>query len=108
MNKKKSGLRLLRLTGILTAAAAAVCGTAVSAAAASGDVNHDGKINASDATQLQSYLLTDTYILPDWTAADMDNNLQLAARDLTLLKRLMLKGPATVIVVPDEPQYIHL
>ena len=108
MNKKRSGLRMLRLTGILTAAAAAVCGSAVSAAAAQGDINRDGKVNVSDADMLAAYLITDTSILPDWHAADMDGDGGLDARDLTLLKRQILKGPATIIEVPDEPQYIHL
>ena len=108
MNTNRSGLRLLKLTGILTAAAAAVCGTAVSAAAAaSGDINRDGKTNASDADMLASYLVTDTSILPDWRAADMDGDGGLDARDLTLLKRKILYQPA-IIEVPDEPQYIHL
>ena len=106
MNKKQSGLRLLRLTGILTAAAAAACGSALSAAAASasGDISGDGKTNSSDVSLLQSFLIGKSSSLPDWRAGDMDGSGSLDAVDLALLKRLVLKKPD----VPDEPQYIHL
>nr|MCR5305105.1 carbohydrate-binding domain-containing protein [Oscillospiraceae bacterium] len=109
MNKKRSGLRLLRLSSVLTAAAAAaVCGTAISAAAAaSGDINRDGKVNSSDASSLLSYLLKETSTLPDWRAGDMDGDGRLDAVDLALLKRQIIKA-ASQIEVPDEPQYIHL
>jgi hypothetical protein len=99
----KSILHPFRLTsGILAAAAAAVCSLTVpAAAAASGDINGDGKLTKNDAVQLQKWLLTADASLADWRAGDMNQDNILDARDLTLLKRQIPEEE-------EEPQYIHL
>lgn len=53
-----------------------------------GDVNADGACNTADAMILQKWLLTvpDTEII-DWKAADFNNDNQLDARDLSMMKR---------------------
>ena len=56
-----------------------------------GDVNTDGKCDIADAVLLQKYLLTIETTLPDWNAGDMDGNGKLNAKDLTLLKHLLMK-----------------
>ncbi len=99
----KNMLRHFRLpAGILTAAAVTVCCMTVpAAAAASGDVNGDGKLTKADAVQLRNWLLTSSYTLADWRAGDMNQDNRLDARDLTLLKRQIPEEE-------EEPQYIHL
>ncbi|MBR5361843.1 MAG: carbohydrate-binding domain-containing protein [Oscillospiraceae bacterium] len=99
----KSILHPFKLTsGILAAAAAAVCSLTVpAAAAASGDVNGDGKLTKNDAVQLQKWLLTADASPADWRAGDMNQDNILDARDLTLLKRQIPEEE-------EEPQYIHL
>ena len=56
-----------------------------------GDVNADGKCDIADAVLLQKYLLTIETMLPNWNAGDMDGNGKLNAKDLTLLKHLLMK-----------------
>ena len=102
MDKPRRSPRWTRLTGILAAAGTAVCGTALTASAASaGDLNGDGAVNHSDAVLLQSFLLGGNPAISDWNAGDLDGNGKLDARDLTLLKRLAAEQP-------EEPRYIHL
>ncbi|MBR5363230.1 MAG: carbohydrate-binding domain-containing protein [Oscillospiraceae bacterium] len=70
-------------------------------AAASGDLDGDGKLTAADVRLLQNFLLTKSGRLSDWQAADFDGNRVLNAADLSLMKR----------EVPEEepdPAYIHL
>ncbi|MBQ8922415.1 MAG: carbohydrate-binding domain-containing protein [Oscillospiraceae bacterium] len=89
----------------LAAMLAAVCSLgavpAIQAdAAASGDLDSDGKVSASDARLLADWLRGGA-ALPSWQNADLDGNGRLNAADLTLLKRL----------IPEEesdPVYIHL
>lgn len=57
-----------------------------------GDVNTDGECNIADAVLLQKWLLTvpDTE-LRDWKAADFNEDKQLDARDLSMMKRVLMK-----------------
>ena len=57
-----------------------------------GDVNADGAFNITDAVLLQKWLLTvpDTE-LRDWKAADFNEDNQLDARDLSMMKRGLMK-----------------
>ena len=57
-----------------------------------GDVNADGACNTADAMILQKWLLTvpDTE-LKDWKAADFNNDNHLDARDLSMMKRGLIK-----------------
>lgn len=57
-----------------------------------GDVNTDGACNIADAVLLQKWLLTvpDTE-LRDWKAADFNEDKQLDARDLSMMKRVLMK-----------------
>ncbi|MBR6420762.1 MAG: discoidin domain-containing protein [Oscillospiraceae bacterium] len=57
-----------------------------------GDVTADGSCNLADAVALQKYLLRVTDTVADPEAADMDGNGKLNAADLTLLKRMLLRG----------------
>ncbi len=57
-----------------------------------GDVNADGACNTADAMILQKWLLAvpDTE-LRDWKAADFNEDNQLDARDLSMMKRILMK-----------------
>lgn len=57
-----------------------------------GDVNADGACNTADAMILQKWLLTvpDTE-LKDWKAADFNEDNRLDARDLFMMKRVLMK-----------------
>ena len=57
-----------------------------------GDVNADGAFNITDAVLLQKWLLTvsDTE-MKDWKAADFNEDNQLDARDLSMMKRVLMK-----------------
>ena len=55
-----------------------------------GDVNADGAVNIADAVLLTKYLGTEETALPDWNAADLNEDGMLYAADLTLLKQLIL------------------
>ena len=57
-----------------------------------GDVNHSGTIDASDAAALFAFLLgSDSEVYLD--TADMDDSGKLNAKDLTLLKQVLLAPP---------------
>ena len=86
---------------VLSAAAAAVCGTFTAQAAASGDLNSDGSINRADVLLMQSWLTGQSGAVSAWQAGDLNADGSLNAADLTLLKRMLLN-------VPEEPRYIHL
>lgn len=57
-----------------------------------GDVNADGACNTADSMILQKWLLTvpDTE-LKDWKAADFNEDNRLDARDLSMMKRVLMK-----------------
>lgn len=57
-----------------------------------GDINMAGAFNITDVVLLQKWLLTapDT-VLPDWKAGDMNNDNRLDARDLSMMKRVLMK-----------------
>lgn len=58
-----------------------------------GDVNMDGALNMADAVLLHKWLLTIPGTeLKNWKAADLDQNGQLTSSDLTLMKKMILKG----------------
>ncbi|MBQ6039749.1 MAG: DUF4832 domain-containing protein [Oscillospiraceae bacterium] len=54
-----------------------------------GDVNNDNKFRSDDIALLRDYLLTKETDLPVWEAANLYNDGQLDARDLTRIKRLL-------------------
>ena len=56
-----------------------------------GDANADGAFNIADAVLLQKWLLAvpDT-VLPYWKAADFNEDNQLDARDLSMMKRELM------------------
>ena len=57
-----------------------------------GDVNADGACNITDAVLLQKWLLTVPDMHPaDWKATDFNNDNQLDARDLSMMKRVLMK-----------------
>ena len=57
-----------------------------------GDVNADGAFNITDAVLLQKWLLTVPDMHPaDWKATDFNNDNQLDARDLSMMKRVLMK-----------------
>ena len=57
-----------------------------------GDTNGDGKCSVADIILLQKWILNGTdEIMTNWKAADCDGNNLLDARDLTWLKRSLLK-----------------
>ena len=57
-----------------------------------GDVNADGACNTADAMILLRWLLTVTDMeLKDWKTADFNNDNQLDARDLSMMKRVLMK-----------------
>ncbi|MCR4759387.1 MAG: carbohydrate-binding domain-containing protein, partial [Oscillospiraceae bacterium] len=95
-------------TGIILAAAV-IPATALpqstwkASAAATGDVNNDGKFDYSDVSALQAFLLGKTAQLSNWQAADLDQNRTVDARDLSMLRRMEPAEEAD----PD-PVYIHL
>lgn len=55
-----------------------------------GDVNADGICSVADAVALQKYLLTAQKALANWRAGDLDGDNVITAKDLTMLKRLLL------------------
>ena len=57
-----------------------------------GDVNADGSFDTADAVLLQRWLLTEKKNLPNWKAADISDDNQLNAADLTLMKRALMKN----------------
>jgi hypothetical protein len=58
-----------------------------------GDINKDGACTVADAVLLQKWLLAiPNTELPVWKAGDMNGDEQLDARDLTMLKTVLLKG----------------
>lgn len=64
----------------------------VAAPEITGDINMDGAFNITDVVLLQKWLLTapDT-VLPDWKAGDMNDDNRLDARDLSMMKRVLMK-----------------
>ena len=60
------------------------------AASLMGDVNADGAVTHDDAVMLQSWLLGSGKVT-DWRQGDMNGDGKLNAKDLTLLKRQLLK-----------------
>ncbi|MBR3267968.1 MAG: DUF4981 domain-containing protein [Oscillospiraceae bacterium] len=57
-----------------------------------GDINQDGKVTVLDVNLLQSFLLTKiTFTDSQLLAADLDGNSHVDAKDLTVLKRMLLK-----------------
>lgn len=70
---------------------------AARAASLLGDVNQDGAVNITDVYLLSSYLSGEyDTAFADWKAVDLSQDGKLNAKDLTLLKRLLLYGR------PDE------
>ena len=55
-----------------------------------GDVNDDGKVNRQDVLSVMQFLVTETDNLPIPFAADLDGDGLLTARDLSLLKAMLL------------------
>lgn len=55
------------------------------------DINCDGKFDAKDITALQNWLLTKSGSLANWNAGDVNSDLCIDSRDLTLLKRAFSK-----------------
>lgn len=66
-----------------------------------GDINGDGKINATDVKALQSYLVRKSATI-DATAADMDKNEVINALDLVLLKQKILSGETVVTTTTSK------
>lgn len=94
----------IRSAGIIAAAAFAVCGLTVPAAAASaGDVNNDGQINRADVSALISWLTADQGDISR-SGSDLNGDGNIDARDLSLLKQKALSIPEE----PVDPVYIHL
>lgn len=64
-----------------------------------GDVNEDGQCSTADVRLLSEYLLTsENGTLPDYATADLNEDAVLDARDLTLLKRMLLnQSPAWIL-----------
>lgn len=64
----------------------------VAAPEITGDINKDGAFNITDVVLLQKWLLTapDT-VLPDWKAGNMNDDNRLDARDLSMMKRVLMK-----------------
>lgn len=64
-----------------------------------GDVNADGQCSTADVRLLSEYLLTsENGTLPDYATADLNEDAVLDARDLTLLKRMLLnQSPAWIL-----------
>ena len=57
-----------------------------------GDINADGIFDLADAVTLQKWLLTEPDMHPaDWKAADFNNDNQLDARELSMMKRVLMK-----------------
>ena len=65
-----------------------------------GDCNADGYMNAADADALQKWLLC-AESLPDWQAADWDQNGRLNAADLSGIKQMLLAAPKRIVPVSD-------
>lgn len=96
--------RILKYCGLTLGSLLAIqlSGAALCAdAAASGDLNGDGKFNSADVTILQDWLLGKRTSFSDWRSADFDGNRVLNAVDLSLMKQAMPEEE------PD-PVYIHL
>ena len=55
------------------------------------DCNGDGQFNVADVTALQRWLLTKKHALAIWSAADLNADQMLDTRDLTIMKRALLK-----------------
>ena len=55
------------------------------------DCNGDGSFDAADAASLRNWLLTREKTLANWTAADLQTDQTLDARDLTRMKRALMK-----------------
>ena len=75
-------------------------------AAPSGDLNGDGKLNASDVRMLADFLVGKSSALDNWNNADYDGNRMLDSVDLTRMKRAAAAAP----VQREEdtvPKYIH-
>ena len=88
MHRKQ--MKPYQAAGVLAAALLTVSGLTVpAAAAAEGDVNGDGSVNKADAQQLMTWLVSGSGTL-DRSAADLDSNGRLTAKDLTLLKRKLI------------------
>ncbi|MBP0971688.1 MAG: carbohydrate-binding domain-containing protein, partial [Oscillospiraceae bacterium] len=75
----------------------------------SGDLNGDGKLNASDVKMLRDWLTSESKTLNNWSVADYDGNRMLDVVDLSMMKTAAAAAPAVVVVEPDpDPAYIHL
>lgn len=57
-----------------------------------GDVNADGSVSIADAVALSRWLLVQDHSLPAWKNGDLDGDSRLTAKDLVLLKRLLLSA----------------
>ncbi len=55
-----------------------------------GDINADGQVSVSDAVCLMRWLLVQDQTLPAWKNGDLDADARLTARDLALLKQMLL------------------
>ncbi|MBR6718603.1 MAG: discoidin domain-containing protein [Oscillospiraceae bacterium] len=55
-----------------------------------GDVNADGSVNTADAVAMTKFLSANG-TLADWEAGDLDGDSRITAKDLTLLKRILLR-----------------
>ena len=75
-------------------------GTEQPSGAQRGDVNADGDISIADAVLLTKYLARTETKLPDWRAADLNEDSTLDASDLSLLKQRLMTGS----INPDEKQ----
>ena len=66
--------------------------TAVGGQASGGDVNRDGNVSLADAAMLCKYLLGDVQLNDEQAKqADMNADRKINAKDLTLLKRMLLR-----------------
>ena len=94
MNRKRK-LLALSLCGMMAAGSA----TWTAFAAAQGDANNDGQVNAQDAKALVSYLTGQSRNLSG--NMDMNNDGKITASDLTLLKRGILNPSASGSGIKD-------
>ncbi len=67
-----------------------------------GDVNHDEKINVTDAKLLQDFLLGESVTIYGDTA-DLNGDGKITAQDLTLLKRALLSTGGTITTTSTTP-----
>ena len=68
-----------------------VYGTETAAGPLRGDVNSDGSVTVADAVMLTKYLSTEGTV-KSWEAGDLNGDKKLNAKDLSLLKQILLRG----------------